>query len=104
MVNDMANDRRIKLFDLIESTPGVSVEAAIFIADHLIANGVTVPVPAESKPPVGETVLGYAQYHRAYIPLWIEVCWTGEKWIDRGGLRLTVTYWMPLPRLPENGG
>lgn len=39
----MANDARTELMHLIESTPDVSVEAGIFIADHLIANDV-VPV------------------------------------------------------------
>ena len=42
MVNDMANDLRTELMYLIESTPDTQVDAAIFIADHLIANGVTV--------------------------------------------------------------
>ena len=39
----MANDARTELMYLIESTPDVSVEAGIFVADHLIANDV-VPV------------------------------------------------------------
>ena len=42
-VNDNANNARIELMYLIESTPDVSVEEGIFIADHLIANDV-VPV------------------------------------------------------------
>ena len=36
----MANDVRAELMYLIESTPDVSIEAGIFIADHLIANDV----------------------------------------------------------------
>jgi len=36
----MENDTRTKLCYLIESTPDTPVEAAIFIADHLIVNDV----------------------------------------------------------------
>ena len=39
----MENDTRAEMMYLIESTPDTQVDAAIFIADHLIANDV-VPV------------------------------------------------------------
>ena len=44
----MENDTRTKLCYLIESTPDTPVEAAIFIADHLIVNDVMPVVRCEN--------------------------------------------------------
>lgn len=98
---------REKLIELLESA-----ESAFYwdsgdkgfiekIADHLIANGVTATMPADHKPPLLETVLAYGGYYREYPPRWLEACWTGDWWVERGGLRLMVTRWMPLPEPPK---
>ena len=96
-----------KLIELIENTPGVSFspDAGDMIADHLIANGVTVQewIPA-SIPPTD-----YRDEHGELIPFLVceegteypfRAMYDGKTWGD-GLFAVPATHWMPLPEPPK---
>lgn len=74
------------------------------IADHLLANGVTVQkwIPVTERLPIqGETVLAWA------APF-VSKAWRNEKgdWVTTNGPAASlkpVTHWMPRPKPPEDG-
>lgn len=77
------------------------------MADHLIANGVTVQkwIPVtERLPDEGETVLVFGYWHEKFQPL---MCYLsphrkGEWFTTVAGQQVyTVTHWMPLPEPPK---
>lgn len=85
------------------------------IADHLIANGVTIQrwIPVEERlPEEGSFVLG-AQYDRIapedgyeveYFLYGSKNVYNGSLWYswpDNGGEDMVVTHWMPLPEPPK---
>lgn len=72
-----------------------------YVADHLLANGVTVQewIPVEERlPEEKQSVLVH------YVDGWMPVAFllNGE-WYQSGGEKswLSVTHWMPLPEPPE---
>ena len=100
MVNDMANDLRTELMYLIESTPDTQVDAAIFIADHLIANGVTVQqwIPVTERLPEKNTdvlIYNIEEY------MGTDFLTKDGKWFWNE--ELPPTHWMPLPEPPKEG-
>ena len=100
----MEKDTRYQLMCLIESTPDVSVEAGIFIADHLIANGVTVQkwIPVSERLPEDwkERVLVKIKDANNIIghPDMDTDRYMGDIWVRWGH---NVTHWMPLPEPPK---
>ena len=102
---------REKLIELIETTvPREKVAAygevpvtVVQIADHLIANGVTVQnwIPVtERLPECGECVIVY-DTREDYIGMWefSGVAWYND---DYNPLDIDeVTHWMPLPHPPK---
>lgn len=95
-----------KLSDLLyEASRKADAERYVFdqIADHLIANGVTVQewIPA-SEPPKEPGEYTVAQKH------WCDGHfeskkgkWNGVEWFVDGKESLMVTHWMPLPQPPK---
>lgn len=84
---------------------GKKLITAGFIADHLIANGVTVQewIPVDERLPE-EKANCIVHYQHAYCDndgYWaIGVCfYDGEKF--QIGLAYKVTHWMPLPQPPK---
>ena len=81
------------------------------IADHLIANGVTVQewIPVAEGLPVAD----FEEYYRVngeYPSYLVKIRegviasvleFTGEEWRDTEGNSYNVTHWMPLPAPPE---
>lgn len=95
------------LIELLGETPGIgwSPSAREMVADHLLANGVTVQrwIPA-SEPPEEPmeynvmikgwqvaTTLFYSRLHRGWY----------ETTDDDYGTPYPVTYWQPLPKPPK---
>lgn len=74
--------------------------AVTMLADHLIANGVTVQewIPVtERLPEKGEEVLAYTITHDVR-----KSHFRGEKsWYGHDGIWRVVTHWMPLPEAPK---
>jgi hypothetical protein len=95
------NDRE-KLIKLIQSAvDGCAEYWAGLIADHLIANGVTVQQwisVTESLPEQYETVVGWTKYREMG-----EVSHNGKRfvWESDDGDYAHVTHWMPLPEPPK---
>lgn len=92
---------REKLVELIRDST-LDFPLACYIADHLLANGVTVqewiPV-SERLPEDREYVLFFDNIdmvHYGYL------C-AGDRWIDRCNemYYYHVTHWMPLPQPPK---
>ena len=82
---------------------GKKLITAGFIADHLIANGVTVQEWISVKdrlPEEGDIVLCYMEFGEQRIAQWDESenCWAGQL-IDYH--KEQVTHWMPLPQPPK---
>lgn len=77
-------------------------EIAEKIADHLIANGVTVQewIPVNEPPKEGDIVLCYMEFGEQRMAQWDESenCWAGQL-IDYH--KEQVTHWMPLPQPPK---
>ena len=108
----MPNTRE-KLIELLAETPGIgwSPSARQMVADHLIANGVTVqkwiPVAERLPEDAGKfLVLKKAKYLNMYIT-WLgwyhpkEKCFTYYD-SELGEVKISdVTHWMPLPELPK---
>lgn len=80
---------------------------SIVIADHLIANGVTIqrwiPVeerlPERTMPPHDVLV-----YHDLKCGMFVDRAWYSydlNKWCSVLGMKLKVTHWMPLPEPPK---
>lgn len=105
---------REKLVELIKKVPyGVSVGATFEryfcekIADHLIANGVTVQewIPIKKSPPkdelIGEEILVSAENRygerRAFSAHW----WGGEAMKNAAWFWADITHWMPMPQPPK---
>ena len=97
-------DAREKLLDLIIDAKRTDPETGSFaeyLADHLIANGVTVQewISVDDRLPVDqEEVLvctrsknGIRNIDKGYMAI--------DRFIHRG--RAEVTHWMPLPPLPK---
>lgn len=104
------SDTREKLIKLIKHCTSCEVCRDADIADHLIANGVTVQewVPvAERLPALGERVL---IFNLESVNQYTSVCFLekdeheGFWWCECGGDYLApgdVTHWMPLPEPPK---
>ena len=103
----MPNTRE-KLIELIESTPNIvaSVEIMNELADHLIANGVTVQEWISVKDRLPEKDIrvlvwmqdneeGYTQIDTDRFSCTME---QGYHWIRWGK---NITHWMPLPPAPK---
>ena len=120
-------DIREKLVDLIIDAKRTDPETGSFteyLADHLIANGVTVQewINSEEMLPEFPCLALYANGDYVFIPDRILTIKDkhGEWCIDAAlakGVRLIdgtktetllwenrIAYWMPLPNLPEDGG
>jgi hypothetical protein len=90
-------DDREKLSELLKSTPDVwmSDKSSEMLADHLIANGVTVQqwIPASEPPKDDLPVLvtcgkGYRPFVARYDLVW-------NRW--KVSHTLKITHWQPLP-------
>ena len=118
----MPNTRE-KLIELLAETPGIgwSPSARHMVADHLIANGVTIAddvsavaynlsptdkdinVPSkwipvtERLPENGQTVLAYYQDTSIDTTRYSN----GFSMVLSNGAFVRVTHWMPLPELPK---
>lgn len=107
------DNTREKLIELLtDRIPGcdnelryVDDERVERLADHLIANGVTVQkwIPVtERLPKHGEIVLCYLKFEEARILQWdnVSAWWlgygSGDDW-----RKMDVTHWMPLPEQPK---
>ena len=86
---------------------------ALAIADHLIANGVTVQewIPVKERTPEkegwyqvyttpdkGHRSINKAQYRKQ--PSWSVNAGEGY-WCGSGGIWTNVTHWMPMPKPPK---
>lgn len=107
---------REKLIELIQGTPDVKVwpDAGGKIADHLIANGVTVQkwIPVAERLPEkhGGTYVCLLKFPEAKEAFPHCLTWhaygdngyvNGPHFSDEGLDGLKVTHWMPLPELPK---
>lgn len=95
-----------KLSNLIKTTPGVasSSHAPSIIADHLIANGVTIQqwIPVTERLPENfVSVLGYMTDAGPFPP--VRECYTiGKAFYFPALLDVhPVSHWMPLPEPPK---
>lgn len=85
-----------KLIELLAPT-SLEFEEAEYLADYLVKNGVTVQewIPVKDRlpePTYCVLVVG------AYSEMAIDALGTDGEWM---GMVEDVTYWMPLPQLPE---
>lgn len=75
-----------------------------YIAESLIANGVTVQEWISVKDRLPEFCVAVLAYAKYYVSVRYEptvVRWTGDYWCDATGIRMQVTYWMPMPQPPK---
>lgn len=99
-------DVKKKLVELIQrAVGGCARHWASIIADHLIANGVTVQewIPA-SEPPKepGEYIVAQKHWSDGHLET-KKGKWNGVEWLVDGRESLRVAYWMPLPETPKEG-
>lgn len=110
---------REKLIELLKGALHIvmSNEASEMIADHLIANGVTVQkwIPVTERLPVKESQAyekEWAEYpmyivmiDKAFFPNALYFDWRDSKWFDFRSdgtiYEYEVTHWMPLPEPPK---
>ena len=76
------------------------------LADHLIANGVTVQewIPASEPPETNGCYLVAGNLRWDGKPMAREAYWSGDDWLSCDGkLYITrrITHWMPLPSAPK---
>lgn len=93
-----------KLISMIqEAVGGCARHWASLIADHLIANGVTVQewIPA-SEPPKepGEYIVAQKHWSDGHLET-KKGKWNGVEWLVDGRESIRVAYWMPLPEPPK---
>ena len=92
-------DVREKLVELLAPT-SINFEKAVYLADYLIANGVTVQEWISVKdrlPEQNKDVLVYTITHdvrKAH-------CYGERSWFGHDGIWRCVTHWMPLPQPPK---
>ena len=96
---------REKLIELlrVQIYPHLNADPYEVIADHLIANGVTVQqwIPVtERLPEYEQQVLTY----RGESGISIERMFTGAFWDFDYDIIDVVTHWMPLPQPPKGDG
>ena len=109
-------DVRKKLVDLIIDAKRTDPETGSFteyLADRLIANGVTVQewIPVKERTPEkegwyqvyttpdkGHRSINKAQYRKQ--PSWSVNAGEGY-WCGSGGIWTNVTHWMPMPKPPK---
>lgn len=96
---------REKLVELIHDfAEYLDRRGAEYLADHLLANGVTVqewiPV-SERLPEKNEDVLAYSNKNGGYMFFGYRGYISGA-WMEGGGLHIgDVTHWMPMPTPPK---
>ena len=97
------NDEYCKDCEFANDIDGCDRRQKEIIADHLIANGVTVQewIPV-SEPPKKPGEYNVVQKH------WLDGHleskrgkWNGVEWFVDGKESLMVTHWMPLPQPPK---
>ena len=107
-INNAEHRTKEKLVELIQSAvDGCATYWAGLIADHLIANGVTISnletvdkewiSVKERLPKQGEDVLVYTitnDVRKAH-------CYGDRSWFAEDGVWRWVTHWMPLPGMPK---
>lgn len=97
------SDTREKLVKLLKSNPYANTPYSI--ADHLIANGVTVQqwIPVEEEQPAdGDVVLVYGKRGGIYTAEFYrrgEYYWFHK--LNSKNHHCEPTHWMPLPRPPK---
>ena len=96
---------RQKLVELIESARYWGSNTSKEIADHLIANGVTVQewVSVDDRlPEHGDVVLCFMKFGGQRLLLWdgVSSWWLGYGHGD-DWKKTDVAYWMPLPERPK---
>lgn len=96
---------REKLIALLKSNQsvlqaaGTSATATLRLADHLIANGVTV----QRWVPVTERLPTYGQEVIVYGGNYLKACITAMRFWDEAHVNwYGVTHWMPLPEPPKD--
>ena len=105
-------DVREKLLDLIIAAKRDDPETGSFtewLADYLIANGVTVQkwIPVSERLPdkmgqyVCRYVFGENTDHPFFQVLWYFANSENPHFQHEGSMGLTVTHWMPLPEPPK---
>ena len=99
-------DVKEKLVELIQrAVGGCARHWASLIADHLIANGVTVQewIPVSEPPRVpGEYIVAQKHWSDGRLET-KKGKWNGVEWLVDGRESLRVAYWMPLPAPPKEG-
>ena len=110
-------EKLVELIDqvrVVQTEYGVCISGTRHIADHLIANGVTVAdgkdtgvhtgwIPASEPPKVYRDEYGIPIPFLAYTEdenLFVTYLVDGKHW-GRFGQDLKVTHWMPVPEPPE---
>lgn len=103
---------REKLVELLEESRiscgenGVRINGSRDIADHLLANGVTVQewIPASEPPETNGCYLVAGNLRWDGKPMAREAYWSGDDWLSCDGkcnITRRITRWMPLPSLPK---
>jgi hypothetical protein len=102
---------REKLIDLLYEAEGLvnnELPTIEMVADHLIANGVTVPdknvgkwIPVSERLPERNTEVLVCDTREDYVSIWGYIgdeLWFGEEitWATED-----ITHWMPLPEPPK---
>lgn len=104
---------REKLIEILETVvspkellcDGEVLVSTARVADHLIANGVTVQkwIPVtERLPEQGDVVLIYTKHEDIQVFQWDDNYggWVGDRY---NYSKRMVTHWMPLPEPPKEG-
>lgn len=106
------DNTREKLIELLESTVSkeeVAVYGEVYvstkrIADHLIANGVTIQkwIPVSERLPEGGAIVLCNTDYFVEVLQWDK---RADVWVDqyRSYRKNYVTHWMPLPEPPKEG-
>jgi hypothetical protein len=102
-------DVKEKLIELLDKGPAEYAVGSEGIADHLIANGVTVQewIPVtERLPEMKHEPYNVLVCHDVKGTMIMDCAWYShckQKWCSFNGMNLKVTHWMPLPEPPREG-
>lgn len=102
---------REKLIEILGGMSGIAWSPSVrgIIADHLLANGVTIQkwIPVSERLPdkmgqyVCQYVFGENTDHPFFQVLWYFTNSENPHFQHEGSMGLTVTHWIPLPEPPK---